>query len=245
MRSGVAHKETANAAIAEREPTASAWQLASLAEAVHGAPSAQSRAYAVSKRIFDVGMSIIAIALASPLMLLIAIAIKLESQGPVLFGHMRLTVGGELFPCYKFRTMRAQAQRELESDPELWRVYVENDYKIPLEDDPRITRIGRFLRRTSLDELPQFFNVIAGSMSLVGPRPIVPDELKWYRGNEKLFLSVRPGITGPWQVQGRSRLSYPDRARIELDGIRRQSLWRDIKVLAASVPAVIFARGSL
>jgi lipopolysaccharide/colanic/teichoic acid biosynthesis glycosyltransferase len=141
--------------------------------------------------------------------------------------------------------MGPEAQRELKSDPELWSVYVENDYKIPLEVDPRITRVGRFLRRTSLDELPQLFNVIAGSMSLVGPRPIVPEELHWYGEHKEEFLSVRPGITGPWQVQGRSRIPYPNRTMVELDGIRSRSLWRDVKVLAQSIPAVIKARGAL
>jgi lipopolysaccharide/colanic/teichoic acid biosynthesis glycosyltransferase len=232
-------------ALVERQATASVRRAAVL-EA--GAPTELKRdswVYGISKRVLDVILSIIAVTLTSPLMLVIAAAIKLESRGPVLFGHIRLTRGGKRFPCYKFRSMGQEAQRELQSDPELWSVYVENDYKIPLEVDPRITRVGRFLRKTSLDELPQLFNVIAGSMSLVGPRPIVPEELHWYGEHKEEFLSVRPGITGPWQVQGRSRIPYPNRTMVELEGIRGRSLRRDVKVLAQSIPAVIKARGAL
>jgi lipopolysaccharide/colanic/teichoic acid biosynthesis glycosyltransferase len=205
-----------------------------------------SLAYAISKRVLDVGVSLTAVVLGAPVMLAIAIAVKLESKGPILFGHVRLGKNGRYFRCFKFRTMRAGAQAELLRDLELKRVYVENDYKIPLEKDPRVTRFGRFLRKSSLDELPQFFNVLGGSMSLVGPRPIVQEELGWYSDDEKAeFLSVRPGITGVWQVQGRSRIGYPDRTRVELDAIRQRSFWRDLKVLTISVPAVITSRGSL
>jgi lipopolysaccharide/colanic/teichoic acid biosynthesis glycosyltransferase len=202
--------------------------------------------YALAKRVLDVALSLTAVVVAAPLMLAIAIAVKLESKGPALFGHIRLGKSGKYFRCFKFRTMRAGAHAELMADPELRRLYVENDFKIPLDDDPRITLIGRFLRKTSLDELPQFFNVLGGSMSLVGPRPIVPEELGWYSGDERAeFLSVRPGITGPWQVQGRSRIGYPERTEVELEGIRTRSFWRDIKVLAVSLPTVITSRGSL
>jgi lipopolysaccharide/colanic/teichoic acid biosynthesis glycosyltransferase len=205
-----------------------------------------SATYSIAKRVLDVGVSLTAVVLGAPFMLAIAIAVKLESKGPVLFGHVRLGKNGRYFRCYKFRTMRAGAQSELLRNPELKRVYVENDFKIPLEKDPRVTRFGRFLRKSSLDELPQFFNVLGGSMSLVGPRPIVQEELAWYSDDEKTeFLSVRPGITGAWQVQGRSRIGYPERTRVELDSIRERSFWRDVKLLAISVPAVITSRGAL
>ncbi|UCC84107.1 MAG: sugar transferase [Gemmatimonadota bacterium] len=203
-------------------------------------------AYSIAKRVLDVGVSLTAVLLGAPFMLAIAIAVKLESKGPVLFGHVRLGKNGRYFRCYKFRTMHAGAQSELLRNPELKRIYVENDFKVPLEKDPRVTRFGRFLRKSSLDELPQFFNVLGGSMSLVGPRPIVQEELAWYSDDEKAeFLSVRPGITGAWQVQGRSRIGYPARTRVELDAIREQSFWRDVRLLAISVPAVITSRGSL
>jgi exopolysaccharide production protein ExoY len=210
-----------------------------------GTQTPDSLGYSIAKPALDVGLSVLALVLAAPIMLALAIAIKLESKGPVLYGQVRLGRRAKRFRCYKFRTMRLGADAELLAGPELRRIYLENDYKIPLEKDPRLTSLGRFLRKSSLDELPQFFNVLSGSMSLVGPRPIVPEELEWYRGNEELFLSVRPGITGVWQVQGRSRIGYPERTQVELEGIRRRSLWRDLEVLAASVPAVILSRGSL
>lgn len=193
----------------------------------------------------DVGVSVLSLVLASPVMLAIAVAIKVESPGPVLFGHERLGKYGRRFRCLKFRSMSHGAQEDLLSDPALRAIYESNDYKIPIELDPRITRVGRLLRRSSLDELPQLFNVLTGEMSLVGPRPIVPDELKFYGDHKRLFLSVRPGITGEWQIQGRNRIGYPDRTRIELAAIARRSIWNDLKILARSVPAVITASGSL
>lgn len=208
-------------------------------------PFRDSAAYALGKRLIDLAVSAISLAAFSPLMALIACAIKIESRGSVLFGHERLGKHGRTFRCLKFRTMREGAQQELLLNPELKRRYVENDYKIPLDDDPRITRVGRFLRKSSLDELPQLFNVLFGSMSLVGPRPIVREELHWYGGSSDEFLSVTPGITGVWQIQGRSRIPYPQRTEVELEGIRMRSFWRDLKVLILSIPAVIIARGSL
>jgi exopolysaccharide production protein ExoY len=204
-----------------------------------------SPAYLTAKRIFDVVAAALAIALTSPLMALIGIAIRLESKGPAFFGHVRLGRNGERFRCLKFRSMKPGAQADLREDDELWRCYVENDYKIPLEKDPRVTRVGRFLRKTSLDELPQLFNVLGGSMSLVGPRPIVDDEIRWYGEMSEQFLSVRPGITGAWQVQGSSRISYPERTEVELQAIRDRSFLSDLKILLKSIPAVITARGSL
>jgi lipopolysaccharide/colanic/teichoic acid biosynthesis glycosyltransferase len=204
-----------------------------------------SFAHAAAKRAMDIVLSVLFLIIASPVLLAAAAAIKLESPGAVLFGHDRLGTGGRRFRCLKFRSMRHGAHADLRSDPALRAIYEQNDYKIPIELDPRITRVGRFLRRSSLDELPQLFNVLVGEMSLVGPRPIVDDELKYYRGRESLFLSVRPGITGEWQVQGRNRIGYPDRARIELDAIARRSFWRDLKILLRTIPAVITARGSL
>ena len=221
----------------------------SAATQVRQVPSACARPdswpYAVSKRILDIVLSAAALVVAAPIMALIALAIRLESKGPAIFGQVRLGKQGTFFRCYKFRTMRDGAQSELLADPKLRRVYEENNFKIPAHLDPRVTRLGHFLRKSSLDELPQLLNVIGGSMSLVGPRPIVPDELKWYDGEADLFLSVRPGITGAWQVSGRNRIRYPERAQVELEAIRNGSLVRDLKVLAATVPTVLSRRGSL
>lgn len=205
----------------------------------------RSRLYEPAKRTMDLTLSAVGLILSSPLFALIAVAIKLESRGPVFFGHERLGMGGRSFRCLKFRSMLADADDRLRSDPQLKHRYVENDFKIPLDQDPRVTRVGRFLRKSSLDELPQLFNVLTGTMSLVGPRPIVHDELKWYSGREPILLSVRPGITGEWQIQGRSRIGYPERAEIELQAIQGCSLPRDLLILLKSIPAVITARGSL
>lgn len=201
--------------------------------------------YRFAKRALDISVSVLALLLTSPIMAAIAVAIKIESKGPVFFGHLRLGRHGEFFRCLKFRSMRPGAQEDLFSDSNLKQRYVENDYKLPLDEDPRVTRLGRLLRRSSLDELPQLFNVLAGTMSLVGPRPIVREELEWYGDAAPRFLAVKPGITGVWQIQGRSRISYPDRTHVELNAIEDRSFWRDLKVLVKSVPAVIMARGSL
>ncbi|KPJ93130.1 MAG: hypothetical protein AMS18_05990 [Gemmatimonas sp. SG8_17] len=208
-------------------------------------PQRDSLAYRFAKRALDVSVSALTLLLASPIMAVIAVAIKMESKGPVLFGHLRLGKHGEFFRCLKFRSMRPGAQEDLFSNPELKQLYVENDYKLPIDEDPRVTRLGRFLRRSSLDELPQLFNVLAGTMSLVGPRPIVREELDWYGADAPRFLSVKPGITGVWQIQGRSRIGYPDRTQVELNAIEDRTFWREIKVLALSIPVVVTARGSL
>jgi lipopolysaccharide/colanic/teichoic acid biosynthesis glycosyltransferase len=140
--------------------------------------------------------------------------------------------------------MYPDAEERLKADPELYRLYVENDYKLPEDVDTRITRIGRFLRRTSLDELPQLWNVLRGDMSLVGPRPIVPDEIRHYNGEAPLLLTLKPGITGAWQVNGRSALQYPERATVELEYVERWSLMSDLAILARTIPAVLARRGA-
>ncbi|UCF19442.1 MAG: sugar transferase [Gemmatimonadota bacterium] len=243
MSLGVAQDVSGQVAPASRQAKAAAVKQPEAVEV--GRPKRDPWVYSIAKRAVDLTVSFIALVVTSPLMAVIGLAIKLESKGPVLFGHVRVGRGGKSFRCYKFRTMRRGAQKELLVNANLKRRYVENDYKLPLEEDPRVTAVGRFLRKSSLDELPQLFNVLGGSMSLVGPRPIVREELRWYGSKAQLFLSVRPGITGVWQVLGRSRIGYPDRTEVELDGIRRRSFWGDMKVLLRSIPAVIVARGSL
>lgn len=203
------------------------------------------RAYIISKRVVDITLSAVGIAILLPIMTLIAAAVKLESRGPALFGHVRIGEDGRPFRCLKFRTMRNGAHRELHANGELRRIFADNDCKIPLDKDPRVTRVGRFLRKSSLDELPQLFNVLAGSMSLVGPRPVEVEELQWYGEDVDIFLSVKPGITGVWQVVGRSRIKHPERARLELDAIRNSTFRRDLWVLLKTIPVVILARGAL
>jgi len=151
---------------------------------------------------------------------------------------------GRLFRCYKFRSMRADAEQVLRADPNLYAAYVSNHFKLPADQDPRLTRVGRWLRRTSLDELPQLFNVLEGQMSLVGPRPVVPEELDHYGGRAPLLLSLKPGITGTWAVNGRSEVGYPVRADMELEYVRSWSLWLDIGIMLWTVPAVMRTRGA-
>jgi UDP-galactose-lipid carrier transferase len=140
--------------------------------------------------------------------------------------------------------MDVDAEERLLSDPVLFRQYVEHDYKLPTSIDTRITRIGHFLRRTSLDELPQLWNVIKGDMSLVGPRPIVPDEIHHYNGEGPLLLSLKPGMTGAWQVMGRSAVPYPERVTVELEYVEGWSLGRDLAILVRTIPAVLGGRGA-
>jgi exopolysaccharide biosynthesis polyprenyl glycosylphosphotransferase len=196
------------------------------------------------KRALDVAVAAAALAVASPVMMVVAAAIKLLDPGPALFSQERLGRGGRPFRLYKFRSMRVDAENVLRSRPELHRRYVENDYKLPEADDPRILPLGRFLRRTSLDELPQLWNVLKGDMAIVGPRPIVPAEIEKYEPYGDLFLSSRPGLTGQWQVHGRSEVQYPERAYMDLDYIAGRSVLTDLDILVRTVPAVIRRTGA-
>jgi exopolysaccharide production protein ExoY len=176
--------------------------------------------------------------------LVCAVLIKVTSRGPVMFAQERVGLGGERFRMYKFRTMHIDAERRLHQDPRLWQEYVENGFKVPAELDRRVTPLGRFLRRSSLDELPQMLNVLAGTMSLVGPRPVVPDELANYGDRRSVYQSVRPGITGAWQVNGRSTVDYPDRVDIDATYVRTWNVWLDVRILVRTPFAVISARGA-
>jgi len=179
-----------------------------------------------------------------PVGLLIALVVVLTSRGAVLFGQERVGLGGATFKMYKFRTMHREAESLLQSDPRLWNEYVANGYKLPAEVDRRVTRVGRFLRRSSLDELPQFLNVLFGTMSLVGPRPVVPAEIANYGSQREAYLTVRPGITGAWQVTGRSNIDYPQRVEIDAAYVETWSLGQDLKILAKTPFAVLSARGA-
>ena len=199
-------------------------------------------AYRFFKRVFDVVMSVIALVLLSPIYLVIAIVIKCDSRGPVFYKHHRIGKNGVSFGMYKFRSMVPDADQKLdELSDEMKKEYEEN-YKIT--DDPRITRVGKFLRKTSLDELPQFINVIKGDISLVGPRPIVEAELEKYGENKDKFLSVIPGITGYWQANGRSDVTYQKRMELELYYVDNASFWLDIAILFKTVFAVFKRDGA-
>lgn len=198
----------------------------------------------VVKRTVDVIVSSVAIVLLAPLGLAISLAIRLETRGPAIFRQRRLGLGGRQFNMWKYRSMRADAEEVLEADPLLYRRYLENDYKLPPGEDPRVTRVGQFLRRTSLDELPQLFNVLFGDMSLVGPRPVVPDEISHYGPDARVFLAVKPGLTGHWQVSGRSEVAYPHRAQLDIDYITNWSIGKDLSILASTASAVLRRRGA-
>jgi lipopolysaccharide/colanic/teichoic acid biosynthesis glycosyltransferase len=191
------------------------------------------------KRAFDVVASALGLLVTTPVFALLAVAIRLESRGSVLFRHERIGRDGRKFQCLKLRTMGSDAEAVLRADPEMYEEYRRNHYKIPDDQDPRVTLVGRFVRRTSLDELPQLWNVLVGEMSLVGPRPVVEEELEHYGTSRDLLLSVRPGITGAWAVSGRHGVGYPERCDIELAYVRRWTLYSDVSALARTVGAVV------
>jgi lipopolysaccharide/colanic/teichoic acid biosynthesis glycosyltransferase len=197
------------------------------------------------KRGLDVLGAGLGLLVLAPVMLILALIVRLDSPGPAVFVQKRVGAKGRLFRCFKFRSMKQNAEQILRADPELYAKYLANHFKLPEHADPRLTGIGRFLRKTSLDELPQLLNVLMGQMSLVGPRPIVPAELDHY-GHEAalVFMSLKPGVTGAWAVSGRSEVGYPDRAQMELEYIRRWSLLSDIGILLRTVPAVLRRRGA-
>jgi exopolysaccharide biosynthesis polyprenyl glycosylphosphotransferase len=193
------------------------------------------------KRGLDLAVSGLALLLGWPLLAAIALAVRLDSPGPVFYRRQVVGGGGKLFDALKFRTMYIDADEWLARDPELRRQFEEN-YK--LKDDPRITRVGCFLRRTSLDELPQLWNVFRGQMSLVGPRMITAKELSRYGKWRMNLATVKPGITGLWQVSGRSDVSYEDRVMLDMHYIRNYSIWLDLHLLWQTVPAVLRGHGA-
>lgn len=196
------------------------------------------------KRCIDVVGAVLLLIITFPILCAVAVGVKLDSPGPVLFRQRRLGLNGRVFTLYKFRSMRADAEQLLRENAYLYGLYVQNGYKLPREIDPRISRFGSFLRQTSLDELPQLFNVIRGDMSLVGPRPIVEEEIREYGDRASLFLSAKPGLTGYWQVSGRSNVGYPERVDIELEYVVRWSLWLDLMILLKTPFAVLRRDGA-
>jgi len=199
------------------------------------------------KRPFDIVFSTIALILTLPLYPIIALAIKLTDGGPIFFSHERVGFRGKKFKVIKFRTMYVNAEERLkeilEHDPKLKEEWEKN---FKLKNDPRITPIGKFLRKTSLDELPQFLNVLKGDMSVVGPRPVVEEELKKYYGdNAKYYLMVKPGITGYWQVEGRSDVNnYEERVKMDVWYVKNLSFWLDIKIILKTIKVMLTGKGA-
>ncbi len=196
-------------------------------------------------RLFDIVIASIALVVFLPLFALLVLAMSFSSRGPIMFAHQRVGRFGKMFPCLKFRTMRVDADQvlaELLAASPAARAEWDRDFK--LRDDPRITPIGGLLRKTSLDELPQLLNVLAGHMSIVGPRPIVPGEIERYGEFFADYCSVRPGLTGLWQVSGRNDVSYDERVQMDVFYARAKSVLFDMSIIARTVPAVVMARGS-
>lgn len=200
-----------------------------------------SRSTALIKRGFDITVSGVGLLFTAPFFPLIALAIKLDSRGPVFFNQTRAGLDGRPFQMHKFRTMVADAEERL---PDVVRLDDLRDPVFKLSDDPRVTRVGRFLRRLSLDEVPQLINVLRGEMSIVGPRPEQVELVERYRPEHRFRLSVKPGITGPMQVFGRGDLTFHERLAVELDYIENLSLARDLRIIAETVPVTLRGSGA-
>jgi undecaprenyl-phosphate galactose phosphotransferase len=195
----------------------------------------------VAKRLLDIAGSLIGLLLLSPLWLAICIWIKSDSPGPVLYKRRIIGHNGRIFTAYKFRSMVRDAHELLLSDPQLLNEYAQN---LKVAQDPRITKSGRWMRRTSLDELPQLFNVILGDMSLVGPRMLGDVELERYGSDKEAVLSCKPGITGLWQVSGRQTTTFERRRQLDLTYIRNWSLRLDVEILIRTIPVVVSGHGA-
>jgi exopolysaccharide biosynthesis polyprenyl glycosylphosphotransferase len=196
---------------------------------------------ALAKRAFDLVLSVVGLLGLSPILLGTAIAVRISSRGPALYRQRRIGQRGRPFTMLKFRTMERDADTQVE---ELRLMHGVADVMFKLPDDPRVTSIGRFLRRFSLDELPQLFNVLRGEMSLVGPRPPLPEEVAVYEDWQFDRLEVRPGITGLWQASGRSELSFEECVRLDLFYIENWSLAYDLYIIMKTIPALFSRRGA-
>ncbi|MBI4743360.1 MAG: exopolysaccharide biosynthesis polyprenyl glycosylphosphotransferase [Actinobacteria bacterium] len=195
----------------------------------------------ILKKILDKTLSFLAVACLSPVFLLVGLFIKIESAGPVFFYQKRVGKDGNLFTMIKFRSMFVDAEDRLAEVKHL------NEADGPLfqiKNDPRITRVGRIIRRLSIDELPQFINVLKGDMSIVGPRPALPREVEEYQDWQMARVAVLPGITGFWQIKGRNELTFDEMIKLDLEYIKNQSVFLDLIIILKTIPAVVKARGA-
>ena len=203
------------------------------------------QSYLIAKRLIDIVFALLGLIVLSPIFLIVYILLKVDQpKSPAFFKQQRVGRYGKTFDIYKFRSMVPNAEEILKSDSALYEKYVANGYKLPTKEDPRITKLGAFLRRSTIDELPQFWNMIIGDMSLVGPRPIVAEELKEYGDQVDLFLSVRPGALGLWQASGRSLIEYPERTQIELEYVANAGFFYDISIVFRNVIAIFKSKGA-
>jgi len=211
---------------------------------VHAGEPQISPVWTCIKRLADVCFASVLLLLAAPVMIVVAATVA-ASGGPILFRQARVGRHGEMFRLVKFRTMVPDAESKLNalllSNPELRKEW---DLTQKLQDDPRITRYGAFLRHSSLDELPQLFNVLAGHMSIVGPRPVIPDELARYGASARWYTAVKPGVTGLWQVSGRNDTSYARRVALDVHYVRMQRIWLDAFILVKTIYVVLLGKGA-
>ena len=208
-----------------------------LADIKHGV----GKAYFIAKRVVDLTLSSTALLVFSPLVATIALAVRLDSPGPIFFRRRVIGMDGKSFDMFKFRSMVEGAEGMLDQNEELRKLYFVN---CKLDADPRITRLGRFLRATSLDELPQLLNIFLGHLTFVGPRPIAADEVDIYGPAFERFKTVKPGVTGIWQICGRSDLPYEKRVEMDMMYIDQRSILLDLWIIASTVPAVLLKRGA-
>ena len=199
--------------------------------------------YLFVKRVTDILGALIGLILLSPIFLIVAIAIKLDSKGPIIFGHTRKGLGGKDIKVYKFRTMYENSKEIFDNFTEEQKQEFYKNFK--LDNDPRITKIGNFLRRSSIDELPQLINILNGSMSIVGPRPIVEKEIALYGEYAPKLFSVVPGVTGYWQANGRSDTTYQERIKMDMYYIDNRSLGLDLKIIFKTFSSVIKGEGAI
>lgn len=212
---------------------------------VQESPSVKRRCYVFVKRAFDIVASAAALIILSPIMLIAAILVYVDDPGKVFYGHVRIGKNGKPFKMWKFRSMYMNADKMIDLlTPEQAKQYY-TEFKI--DNDPRITKIGNFLRKTSLDELPQLFNVLCNDMSLVGPRPLIESEIQtYYEDTHDVLLAVKPGVTGYWQAYARNNATYQsgERQKMEMYYVRNASLWLDIKILFKTVESVLSKQGA-
>lgn len=201
----------------------------------------RSGGYLTLKRLFDIGASMFGLMLILPLIPFIVLLIKLETKGPIFFKQARVGYRGRMFACYKFRSMAVDAEEVKER---LEHLNEASGAAFKIKDDPRITGVGRFLRRSSLDEFPQLFNVLRGDMSIVGPRPQIPSEVAEYTPRQACRLLVKPGLTCLWQVSGRSHLDFEEWMELDQEYVRRAGLRMDTEILLRTLPAVIERKGA-
>lgn len=205
----------------------------------------QSAWYLFWKRLTDIVLSTIALICFSPIFLVVWImSLFGENKGPLFFKQTRIGKNGRPFKIYKFRSMIVNADEILHANSELYQKYVDNNYKLEPEEDPRVTKLGHWLRKTSIDEIPQFINILRGEMSIIGPRPVVKEELVEYGDRVDKFLSVKPGAMGLWQASGRSNIGYPERCDLELSYVYHASYWFDIKIMFKNIISIFKSTGA-